>query len=266
MNTGSLDSAWERLLQPPYCRLASEIEPVEIMADNRPIFRKCLAVLKQYMTKGLSPRAPLKGFLFEGPPGTGKTELARQIGREASLFIEPRKGSLYLVYLDGASIASPRWGDAEQTLLAAFSLHKSPTLGEDSRVVLLFDDIESLMLARSLDIAKEWHFSINAVLFHALDRLDSSRNFVLATMNRPDLIDEALRDRLYSIYFHPPSKEALLQVASGLLRDMGDIDQPFLDAISSRVAQRLNDMDSPTLRDVQRLVVMECIESGVWEL
>ena len=63
------------------------------------------------------------------------------------------------------------------------------------RTVLLFDDVESLFMARSASAAKEWHFSQNSVLFHSLDELDTSHTAVVLTTNRFDLLDEAVRAR-----------------------------------------------------------------------
>lgn len=258
------------------CQRVSEIPPVDIIADNKPIFLKCLSVLKHFFTKGAGAHAALKGFLFEGPPGTGKTELAKQVALEFSKLTRPRGvwhepggDEPFLLFLDGASIASPRWGDAEAALREVFSFGeflKKEEGVDDPRVILLFDDIESLMLARSSEIAKEWHFSINAILFHELDKVNPAKTFVFATTNRSDLIDEALRDRLYSIEFTPPSKDSLLQIATYQLQQMGDIPEHNQKIILKAIEDAINQKRLVTIRDVERLVIMECVERGAWEL
>ena len=122
------------------------------------------------------------------------------------------------------------------------------------------------MLARSSEIAKEWHFSINAVLFHQLDLVDPSKTFVFATTNRPDLVDEALRDRLYSIPFSLPSRESLIEIARYQLRAMGDIREQHQAEILKAIEDELDRRKSLTIRDVERLVVMECVERGALEI
>ncbi|GAJ11421.1 unnamed protein product [marine sediment metagenome] len=71
-----------------FCTPISEIKPVEIIPDNKRTYDKCLDVLKAFFTKAVGRRSLLKGFLFEGVPGTGKTELVRQIAR-GIIDIEP---------------------------------------------------------------------------------------------------------------------------------------------------------------------------------
>ena len=246
-----------------FSKHASEIVSVEIIPDNKKTYDKCLGVLRTFFTKGVGKRSPLKGFLFEGVSGTGKTELVRQIAKGISSSVQ----NVYLLFVDGATIAAPKWGEAESTLKAVFSFHDKFLTREmetnEPRVIVLFDDIESLMLARTSEIAKEWHYSINAVLFHELDRVDASKTFIFATTNKPELVDDALRDRLYSIKFEPPKRESLLEIAKRLLWDAG-VSERMQAEILKAVEEKIKEKKLPTIRDMEREVIVQCIERKAW--
>ena len=79
--------------------------------------------------------------------------------------------------------------------------------------MILFDDVESIFMARGSQHAKEWHFSQDSVFFHAVDELDTSRAVVVLTTNRPDLVDDAIRDRFLTYRVDYPDAETLVQVA-----------------------------------------------------
>lgn len=261
MNDSSFDAEWKRLSA--FCRHVSDIPKLEVIPDNKETYHKCLRVLRAFFTKGVGVRSPLKGFLFEGVPGTGKTELAKQIAAGISPTVE----NAHFLFIDGATIATPKWGDAEKTLQAVFSLHEflrdSKKDVKDAKVIVLFDDIECLMLTRRSDIAKEWHYSINAVLFHSLDKVDASKTFIFATTNRPDLVDEALRDRLYSIEFNPPSIESLSAMAKDMLKDYV-VPEHVAQQILDTVMKKLKEKQHPTIRDAERELIYQCVEMAVW--
>ena len=92
-------------------------------------------------------------------------------------------------------------------LINSITIDKDPNRGK----IIILDDIESTMLGRSADIAKEWHFSINSVLFHSLDnQLEQPMKFlVIGTSNRIDLVDKALLSRLYPIEIKSPNVEQM---------------------------------------------------------
>jgi AAA+ superfamily predicted ATPase len=230
-------------------------------------------------------RSALKGFLFYGGVGIGKTTMGRRLAYELSRIFggdAPAAGhqhedgqwhehqvgdDVVLVIIDGADIARGRYGDSEEQLRKLFQFAREGEFHghrhEDDpvrRTVLLFDDVESLFLTRSSGGAKEWHFSQNSVFFHAIDELDTSHTTVVLTTNRIDLVDAAIVDRFLPYEFGVPPLHVLEEVArhrAGL--------QHLAEADLAPVLAAIVDPTHPvkSIRDVERMVTRAYVASIV---
>ena len=121
---------------------------------------------------------PVKGVIFTGPPGTGKTHLARIIAHVS-------KAKFYLV--SGPSIVSKYVGDSEETLRRLFE-----AASKDERAIIFFDEIDSIAARRSHDSNGEAK-RVVAQLLTLLDGFEANNNVVvIAATNRVEDVDEAL--------------------------------------------------------------------------
>jgi len=124
---------------------------------------------------------PVKGVLFTGPPGTGKTHLARIIAQESG-------AAFFLV--SGPTIVSKWVGDSEDTLRRIF---EAATGNSNERAIIFFDEIDSIAERRGGD-THEASRRLVAQLLTLMDGFDKkgSNTVVIAATNRADALDPAL--------------------------------------------------------------------------
>ena len=124
---------------------------------------------------------PVKGILFTGPPGTGKTHLARIIANQAG-------ASFYDI--SGPAIVSKWVGNTEDLLRRIFDDAKNSASG---KAIIFFDEIDSIAESRSGD-SHEASRRLVAQFLTLMDGFDTSKNatVVIAATNRADVLDPAL--------------------------------------------------------------------------
>jgi transitional endoplasmic reticulum ATPase len=159
---------------------------------------------------------PVRGVLMSGPPGTGKTYLAKIIAAEAD-------ASFFLV--SGPSIVSKYVGDTEHLLRQIFEAAETR-----ERAIVFFDEIDSIAGERN----EGSHESSDRLVAQLLTEMDGFREsignvIILAATNRPDRIDPALRrpGRFdWEVSFGLPSAEdrlAILEVDARRLSTNSDL-------------------------------------------
>ena len=122
---------------------------------------------------------PPKGVLLHGPPGTGKTRLARAVANEsdAQFFI-----------INGPEIMGSAYGESESRLRQVF---EEATKAAPS--IVFIDEIDSIAPKRG-NVSGEAEKRLVAQLLTLMDGLEARANLVvIAATNRPEALDEALR-------------------------------------------------------------------------
>ncbi|CAG9463251.1 unnamed protein product [Pedinophyceae sp. YPF-701] len=153
-----------------------------------------LPCLRPDLFSGL--RSPARGLLLYGPPGNGKTMLARALAGEANATF---------FCISASSLASKWHGEGEQLVRALFQAAQ-----DRSPSVVFIDEIDSLLSARSSN-EHEANRKLKTEFLVQMDGLlgeGDARVFVLGATNRPWDLDEAVRRRMpKKIYIPLPSAE-----------------------------------------------------------
>lgn len=153
--------------------------------------------------------AGVNKFLFEGAPGTGKTETVKQIAR----LLERQ---LYIV--EFSALLDSKMGQTTKNVVSVFK--EINELAYPEKVIVLFDEIDAIALDRinSNDLREMGR--VTSSLLKELDKLND-KVVLIATTNLYENFDKALTRRFDSIInFNRYTKDDLIDVAEIMLNSM----------------------------------------------
>ena len=155
--------------------------------------------------------SPSKGVLFYGPPGCGKTLLAKAVANECSS---------NFISVKGPELLTMWFGESEGNVREVFDKARAA-----APCVLFFDELDSVGVARSSGGGGDAGGAGDRVLNQLLTEMDgagSKKNlFFIGATNRPEILDEALirPGRLDQLIYIPlPDQIARLGIIKAVLR------------------------------------------------
>mgnify|MGYP001567028075 FL=1 len=158
---------------------------------------------------------PPKGALLYGPPGCGKTLLARALATESGA---------NMIFVRGPEVLSKWVGESEKAIREIFRKAKA-----SSPCIVIFDELDSFARTKSGEDSGVGERLLSQLLTEMEDG-GASRVIVIGISNRPDLIETSLLrpGRLDLIlYVQPPDEKGRLEIIKILSRQMplsGDVD------------------------------------------
>ncbi len=138
---------------------------------------------------------PPKGILLYGPPGCGKTLIAKAVANSLAKSVEKRTGrqtTAFFLNVKGPELLNKYVGETEHKIREVFRKARDKA-SEDVPVVIFFDEMDSLFRMRGSGISSDMEATVVAQFLSEIDGVESLKNvIVIGASNRQDLIDPAV--------------------------------------------------------------------------
>jgi len=138
---------------------------------------------------------PAKGVLLYGPPGCGKTMIAKAVANNLAEKISEKRGEKikgFFLNIKGPELLNKYVGETERKIREIFVKAKEKA-NEDVPVVVFFDEMDALFRTRGTGISSDVETTIVPQLLAEIDGVEGLKNvIVIGASNRQDLIDPAI--------------------------------------------------------------------------
>ncbi len=136
-----------------------------------------------------------KGILLYGPPGCGKTLIAKAVANSLAKKVSEvtgRDSRSYFLNIKGPELLNKYVGETERHIRLVFQRAREKS-EDGTPVIVFFDEMESLFRTRGTGISSDMEATIVPQLLAEIDGVETLRNvIVIGASNREDLIDPAI--------------------------------------------------------------------------
>ena len=137
-----------------------------------------------------------KGILLYGPPGCGKTLIAKAVAnslaKKVAETVGEGKGRSYFINIKGPELLNKYVGETERQIRLVFQRAREKS-DEGWPVIVFFDEMDSMFRTRGSGISSDMESTIVPQLLAEIDGVEGLKNvIVIGATNREDLIDPAI--------------------------------------------------------------------------